>query len=110
MSRGGKRNGAGRPRGSLTRKTAEIAHQAAERGLSPLEVMLKAMAAHCEAGRWDDAAEIARHAAPYCHPRLSAMQISGGESPVQLQMVEEVVLGVSANGDGEGVPNGQANP
>jgi hypothetical protein len=36
--------------------------------------MLKAMRLHQEAGRWDQAAAVAKDAAPYCHPRLSSIE------------------------------------
>jgi hypothetical protein len=74
---GGKRAGSGRKRGSLAKKTTEVAQRAAEEGITPLEVMLKAMTAHYNARRYDEAAAVAKDAAPYMHPRLSAMQVSG---------------------------------
>lgn len=77
MPRGGSRPGAGRKKGSKTRRRRQVAQQAAARGITPLEVMLEAMRAHHEAGRLDSAAEVARHAAPYVHPRLSAMHLTG---------------------------------
>ena len=83
MARGGKRVGAGRPAGSATRRTREIADAAAKDGLSPLEVMLRAMREHALADRWDQAAAVAK-AAPYCHPRLAAVEVSGEDGgPVQ---------------------------
>lgn len=39
--------------------------------LSPLEVMIKVMRLHIAAARWDEAAAIAKDAAPYIHPRLA---------------------------------------
>ena len=84
MARGGKRVGAGRPAGSATRRTREIADAAAKDGLSPLEVMLRAMREHALADRWDQAAAVAKDAAPYCHPRLAAVEVSGEDGgPVQ---------------------------
>lgn len=98
--RGGKRPGAGRKRGGLAKKTTEIAQRAVEQGVTPLEVLLKAMTVHYEAGRYDEAAAVAKDAAPYVHPRLSAVQVSGGKAPVRLQIEEVVVFsGASANGD-----------
>lgn len=78
MTHGGRRSGAGRKKGTLSRKTTELAEQAIARGVSPLEVMLKAMTVHYDAGEYDAAAAVAHLAAPYVHPRLSAMQVSGG--------------------------------
>lgn len=43
MSAGGKRIGAGRPKGALARRTREVAEQAAKDGKLPLEVMLANM-------------------------------------------------------------------
>jgi len=43
MSHGGKRNGAGRPLGAVTKRTREVAEQALAEGTSPLEVMLENM-------------------------------------------------------------------
>lgn len=77
MARGGARPGAGRKLGAATRKTRELADQAAQEGRMPLEVILRAMNEHADAGRWDDAAERAREAAPYLHPRLSAVAVAG---------------------------------
>lgn len=43
MARGGKRDGAGRPAGALTKKTREVAERALATGMSPLDVMLDNM-------------------------------------------------------------------
>lgn len=43
MPKGGKRVGAGRPPGALTKRTREIAEQAAAEGKEPLQVMLENM-------------------------------------------------------------------
>jgi hypothetical protein len=71
---GGKRPGAGRPRGSKNQRSAEIAQQAIEAGITPIEVMLTAMRDFWAEGTPEakrEAAIIARHAAPYIHPRLA---------------------------------------
>ena len=95
--RGGARNGAGRKPGAATKKTRAIADKAAEEGLTPLEVMLDAMTAlHRQANALSDgdeaemggrkvnrlsllvaAADVAKDAAPYMHPRLQAIEHSG---------------------------------
>ena len=107
-SKGGARPGAGRKEGSLTKRTREIAEAAAAQGITPLEVMMSTMMAlYKEAGNCsrdhhehDDghsamitenrikllnmAATIARHAAPYVHPRLSAIEHTGKDgAPLQ---------------------------
>lgn len=84
MARGGKRLGAGRPKGATTRRTRAIADKATVEGLTPLEVMLKAMRHHAKANKWDEAASIAKDAAPYMHPRLASMQHTGRNGgPIQ---------------------------
>jgi hypothetical protein len=79
-ARGGKRPGAGRPKGKPSQKTIarlKIAEHATAEGITPLDVMLQTMRA-----LWDQdtaeaklaACEIAKDAAPYIHPRLSAIE------------------------------------
>ena len=89
MPRGGKRPGAGRKKGSGTKRTAKtnkIAAKAAGEGPLPLEVMLVAMREHYAKKRYDKAAAVAKDAAPYVHPRLSAMQVTGQNGgPIQTQ-------------------------
>jgi hypothetical protein len=105
---GGKRPGAGRKRGNLSKRTTEILQADAASGeIMPVEVLLFAMRHHFAAQRYDDAASIARDAAPYCHPRLSAVAVSGGESPVRLELVEEIVHVNHADGP---QTNGEAAP
>jgi hypothetical protein len=43
MARGGKREGAGRPEGALTKRTRDVAERAMATGKTPLEVMLDNM-------------------------------------------------------------------
>jgi uncharacterized protein YceH (UPF0502 family) len=95
--RGGARPGSGRKAGEANKKTRAIADKAAKEGITPLEVMLKTMTALME--RADlakslkvlpgekepsylelmvDAASVAKDAAPYMHPRLQAIEHSGG--------------------------------
>jgi len=75
-NRGGKRPGAGRPIGSKNQRTAEIARAAAESGITPIEVMLGTMRELWALGTPEakrEAAEIAKDAAPYIHPRLASI-------------------------------------
>ena len=102
MGHGGKRPGLGRKKGSLAKKTREIAARAAEQGITPLEVMIRAMRQYLEEGRLDKAAAVAKDAAPYCHPRLSAIAVSGGETPMRLQLIEEIVVVQSTEVAGNG--------
>lgn len=71
--RGGRRPGAGRPRGAATKRTREIADRAASEGVLPLEYMLAVLRDEtADAARRDD---MARSAAPYLHPRLSTAHV-----------------------------------
>lgn len=73
MPRGGPRPGAGRKRGSVSKKTTEVAQRAAETGVTPLEYLLKVMRdSKKPLGLRMDAA---KSAAPYMHPRLSSVEI-----------------------------------
>jgi len=103
-SKGGKRPGAGRKTGSLTKRTRQIAEAVATQGITPLEVMMKVMLQlYEEAGNVQEeelgdkalanearikllnmAATVGRHAAPYVHPRLSAIEHTGKDgAPLQ---------------------------
>lgn len=84
--RGGRRPGAGRKKGSATKKTREIADRAAEEGLTPLEFMLQMMRRptdhedpKIQALRESMAFEAAKAAAPYVHPRLAAVEHTGAD-------------------------------
>jgi hypothetical protein len=82
MAKGGARKGAGRKKGAASLKSREIADKAAAEGITPLEVMLKAMR-HLDALADEQqdrneksklliaAADIAKDAAPFIHPRLA---------------------------------------
>ena len=99
--RGGKRAGSGRKPGTANIKTREIAEKAIVEGITPLEVMLKAMRSFVEAAEkmgngkievvdgnvvtqltlLTEASKVAKDAAPYIHPRLAAVDhTSKGES------------------------------
>lgn len=73
--RGGARANAGRKPGGATTKTREIARKAEEAGISPLEYMLEVMRDAGGERRERLAAAIA--AAPYIHPKLSSVELSG---------------------------------
>ncbi len=76
-NRGGRRPGAGRPKGSLSKRTKDrlaFGEEAAALGITPLEIMLRHMRSLWDAGRKADACTIAKDVAPYVHPRLSAVE------------------------------------
>lgn len=104
--RGGARAGAGRKKGSASKRTREIADAAAENGITPLEYMLQVMRQEPSpdlAPRDYVAAmmlrfEAAKAAAPYLHPRLTAVQHTGdGGGPIKMGVTLEVV-GVPTQG------------
>lgn len=70
-NRGGRRPGAGRPRGKRDRAVREALAEAGRSGELPLAYMLAVMRDGREDPKRQDAMAIA--AAPYCHPRLSAV-------------------------------------
>lgn len=79
--RGGSRPGAGRKKGSATKKTREIANKAAATGITPLEVMLLTMRREWRKYTRDKSPESAQAAlsaaqlaAPYMHPRLASVE------------------------------------
>lgn len=105
--RGGKRPGAGRKPGSTTKKTREIAEKATAEGVTPLEVMLKVMRGFLERAEQmaqldpaagtellKEAADVAKNAAPYMHPRLAAVEHTGkdGKDLVPAGPVVNLVL------------------
>jgi len=100
---GGNRNGSGRPKGSPNRRTREArayAEAARDAGVSPLDAMLQAMRALHSAGQLTEAAEIGRWAAPYCHPRLSSVDVAATVSaPAAPITFVEVVRPAGRNGD-----------
>ena len=99
---GGKRQGAGRPKGSVNKMTAKERQKILDGGRSPLEIMVQIARWHF--GRWaiekrkspkerdedrlmakaDAAVDAASKAAPYVHPKFAAVQHSGpGGGPIQ---------------------------
>ena len=94
MPRGGRREGSGRKKGSITKATVyrqEMLARAAAEGISPLEVMMTAMRDAWEAGDKERAVQVAEKAAPYIHARLAAVQHSGDEdNPLTLAVMSSV--------------------
>lgn len=89
MPRGGKREGAGRPAGAASKRTREIADNAASEGLTPLEYMLDVLRNECADPK--DRMWAAEKAAPYVHARLATVEHKGNEeSP--LSMITRIEL------------------
>lgn len=89
MARGGKRQGAGRKTSALTHKTRALAEKIVLDGdETPLEVILKLMR---EAKNDEDKLKAAIAAAPYVHPKLAAVEMSGNvEKPLEMRVVSGV--------------------
>lgn len=73
MPKGGKRPGAGRPKGARNRATEEARAMAEETGETPLSYMLRVMRdAEADEKRRD---AMAQAAAPYVHAKLSSVEM-----------------------------------
>lgn len=94
--RGGKRAGAGRPKGAKAKRDwQKIQEKVAEGGVLPLEFMLKVM--RNPKNSWAARQTAARDAAPYVHPRLSSVVHKGDlkEPVTTAQMPEDVFRGLA---------------
>jgi hypothetical protein len=57
----------------------------AAEGWTPLDLMLHVMRQHAAAGRWDEAAGLAKDVAPYVHPKLPAIQYAAKDPVLQMK-------------------------
>ena len=101
MAHGGKRPGAGRPKGARNIRSEETAKQIEESGLTPLEFLMGIV-------RDNDASlkeriECARAAAPFVHARLSSVDMDLHQTTRQTiddyepdELAEIIKLGKSA--------------
>jgi hypothetical protein len=86
--RGGRRDGAGRKPGSVTKIDHEARQKAHATGLTPLDYLLSVMRDESEDKR--ERLDAAKAAAPYCHARLSATELSGpNKGPIETKEVSE---------------------
>lgn len=86
MARGGKRDGAGRPAGAITKRTREAAEKAANEGLTPLDYMLSIL--RDEGQEQEHRMWAAEKAAPYVHAKLASVEHKGeGGGPMVLEIV-----------------------
>jgi hypothetical protein len=130
MARGGKREGAGRKRGTPNKATQYRQKKIEESGVTPLDVMLESMRFHY--GRYQNAVanfgdgpgdntaavnelararEAAKDAAPYSHPKLANVEHSGkvGGAPIKIEsltdaqleiLIERITAGVAGQAQG----------
>jgi hypothetical protein len=113
MPSGGPRPNSGRKKGSLNRKTREIAVRAAETGMTPLEVMIAVMRELWEVGTKEahlQAAKVAKDAAPYMHPALASVKHSGGLSVRRANEMSDDELAALAAGSGGHVDPAPLDP
>lgn len=90
-------NPAGKPKGTLAKKTVELREKAKKWGVDPIDVMLQTMKELIEEARkprrpiavrfdyLERACAIAKDAAPYIHPKLASVELSGNdEQPLRI--------------------------
>ncbi len=100
---GGARRNAGRKKGAATTRTREIANVVVASGKSPLEYMMTVVHdVNAEQHRRDD---MAKAAAPFVHPRLSAMS-ARVDATKHVNKTEVVFVREIKSGDALG-PNGE---
>ena len=76
--------------------------------LTPLQVMLKAMTLEAARNNWKQAAVFAEKAAPYVHPRLSAIDVNANvRRTIDEFSDEELIMlaGSSESSDGDETPD-----
>lgn len=89
--RGGKRPGAGRKPGAKNKASADREKAIRKSGLTPLDYMLRLM----RNGKLDRGTrlEAAKSAAPYVHPKLASVEVTGPEGgPVQVEEVRRTIV------------------
>jgi len=84
MARGGKRDGAGRPKGAPNKATAAKAEAIAESGMTPLDYLLSVYR-DPEADK-SQRLDAAKAAAPYVHPKRAPVDGEGETAGVTLNV------------------------
>ena len=87
MERGGPRDGAGRPRGRRSTKTADRLAAIEAAGVTPLDYLLMLMRddGQDKAVRLD----AAKAAAPYVHPKLANVELKGNpDAPLAISVTD----------------------
>jgi len=88
MARGGKRDNAGRKKGVPNKASAERQAEIAASGITPLEYMLTVL--RDETKPIETRMDAAKAAAPFVHPKLAAVELSGGLSLNHEDALEEL--------------------
>jgi hypothetical protein len=92
MGHGGRRPGAGRPKGSLNKRSMEKADAIEASGMTPLDFMIEVMRNRSNSAEMR--LEAAKSAAPYVHARLHAAEIA--EPDDDLVDEEDIVARIEA--------------
>jgi len=99
---GGARNGAGRPKGSLNRRSADALADALAEGITPVEYMLQIL--RDKNADPKDRAWAAEKAAPYLHPRPTptdrtvAIHLSDTSTIAGIDQALDRIIGAMAGG------------
>lgn len=93
---GGARRGAGRPKGSASKKTIEIANRAAEQGITPLEVMVNIMRRAYDGEKYAEALDAAVKAAPYMHSKLSSLDVKATVKKTASELTRDELIAIAA--------------
>lgn len=102
----------GRKTGTLNKRTVvmnQLREEALTAGITPLEVMLKTMRGFWKVGKKMEAADIAKDAAPYLHPRLAARDVAVQIKGLTGSLSEQGQAIVKAMGNGELTPSQAAS-
>ena len=100
MAHGGKRAGAGRKPGSPNKKTQEQISAVEDSGITPLEYMLTVM--RDEGREQSERLDAAKAAAPYVHPKLSAVHSTEGDGKSFEDWLDDLDTDSSENSETEG--------
>ena len=100
MPRGGKRPGAGRPPGAISKSTRAILEAVAAGGEMPLEYMLRIMRDPREPAARRD--EMAKAAAPYLHPKMQSTAPSVDDGLPVRPVINLTIMKAPADSSAEG--------
>jgi hypothetical protein len=89
VGRGGKREGAGRPKGALGKRSRELLARAKAEGELPVERLLRRMNDASLSEEYRD--ELAAIVAPYTAPRLSAVSVRKRPQQMSDQEIAELI-------------------
>jgi hypothetical protein len=91
MPSGGRRENAGRPKGAIHQVKKKLMDRiAASSRKLPLEIMLEAMEDAYKSGGAVEAFPLAEKVAPYLHPKMQAVEVSGADGKPIEQRIEIV--------------------